>query len=122
MNISILSLVLGFVLSSCNFLAKDGSDFDKDNAANLKRPGMVALMSVVPGDGQVTVQWSQSLRAQSYRLSYKLQSSTYWSIAAEFAGNTYTITSLINGSDYDLKVTALNAAGKSESPIVSIKP
>jgi len=78
-------------------------------------PSPPTALTAIPGNGKVTLSWTASVGATSYRVyrgttSYG-QSAT--PIAAGIVGTTYTNSGLTNGTTYYYRVAAFNPAGNS---------
>ena len=80
----------------------------------------------VPGNSQVSLLWTASARATSYNLYYSTSSgvtTANGTMISGIASNSYTQSSLTNGTTYYYVVTAVNVGG--ESPVsneVSVTP
>ena len=81
-------------------------------------PGIPPRPKVVTGNGQAAVTFSAAANGgdaiTNYLVEYKLSSAGTWSTfshAASASTTTYSITGLTNGSAYDVRVSAVNAAG-----------
>lgn len=98
-------------------------------------PDQVVLSSVVPGDQQLTVNWTAPGDGGSAITSYDIwwrvdNPEGSWSTASVAAGVlTYVIPSLTNGIAYDVRVRAVNAVGNgvfsaiaTETPNASTEP
>lgn len=87
-------------------------------------------LSATPGDGEVELSWSAPVgdggsAVTDYVVEYKLTADSEWSEFADgvSAVTTATVDGLTNGSSYDFRVSAVNAAGQgSESGIVASTP
>ena len=80
-------------------------------------PGIPTNLVLTPADSQIAVAWSApssdgGSAITGYDLDYKLSSSSNWSNTTHSGtGRTFTITSLTNGADYDIRVAAINNPG-----------
>ena len=80
-------------------------------------PGVPTNLVLTPADSQIAVAWSApssngGSTITGYDLDYKLSSSSNWSNTTHSGtGRTFTITSLTNGADYDIRVAAINNPG-----------
>jgi len=85
-------------------------------------PNVPTGLSLVPSDSQIIASWNAASGADSYLLYYKLSSDSGYTLTS-LSGLTYTVTGLINDSEYDFKVVAVNNIGNSaSSAIVSSTP
>lgn len=89
-------------------------------------PAAPAGLKASAGNGQVSLSWSASSGATSYRI-YRSSSSggevKITTTPATITTTSYTDTGLTNGTTYYYKVTAVNSAGESgKSAEVSAKP
>jgi len=72
------------------------------------------LAQVAITDRTIRLNWSSSTGATSYKLHYKLSSSSMWIETADLGNvRTYTISGLTATTSYDFTVTAINVAGSS---------
>ena len=80
-------------------------------------PGIPTNLVLTPADSQIAVAWSAPASdggsaLTGYDLDYKLSSSSNWINATHSGtGRTFTITSLTNGADYNIRVAAINSRG-----------
>ena len=80
-------------------------------------PGIPTNLVLTPGDAQIEVAWAApssngGSAITGYDLDYKLSSSSNWiNTTHSGTGRTFTITSLTNGADYDIRVAAINNPG-----------
>ncbi len=89
-------------------------------------PDPASGLSVTAGDKQIAVSWSASATAPAagfgYRVQWKLVTQTWGDAAAgsedldhgSDLATSHTITGLVNGSAYDVRVAAFNANGVSD--------
>ena len=62
-------------------------------------------LSVSPGNAELDLTWTANASASSYETRHKLTSATTWSAWTDRGNVTaYTITGLVNGSQYDVEV------------------
>ena len=96
-----------------------GSASDTTTATPVTTPGVPTSLGSTAGDAQVDLAWTAPTSNGGASLSgYKVESSTdsgsSWStVVADTASasTAYTATSLTNGTAYDFRVSAINAAG-----------
>ncbi len=93
---------------------------------NTSTPGAPLSLIVVPTDSQVDLSWSVPLvdggsAIMDYIVEYKLSSSGSWSTFSDGTSTTTaaTITGLTNNSNYDFRISAVNAVGTG-SPSASV--
>ena len=89
-------------------------------------PGAPTAVVVVPGDGAVEVTWAVPAATggtaiRDYRVEYRIAGSGGWLTAPDgvSSGTAATVTGLTNGTAYEVRVAAVNAAGTgtaSEAP------
>jgi len=82
-------------------------------------PSAPAPPSLSPSNGELTVSWSAPNTGGSpitgYTVRYRLTSATAWTEASDDA-SPYTISGLVNGSEYEVQVRAINVAGDGAYP------
>ena len=85
-------------------------------------------LSATMGNGQISLTWTEPINnggvpITNYYLEYKLSSAGEWLGILGGESTTAIISSLVNGSAYDFRVSAINATGTSSpSEIVSMTP
>ncbi len=84
-------------------------------------------LTLVPGDGTLTAQWSVFLyggSVQSYLLEWKRSSEVAFtnSVNPAVSDSTFEITSLTNGEQYDARLTVVTDLGSATSDVVSVVP
>ena len=78
-------------------------------------PGRVPTPSVVFGDGQLTVNWQAPPNEGSALTGYEVEiGGGLNSVIARGTATTYVWDGLTNGSNYQFRVVAINAAGRSD--------
>ena len=86
-------------------------------AATVTVPGAPTGLRVTSGLGSLTVNWNPPVSdggsaITAYRVEWKLSTATSWPGADKGASDrSHTITGLTNGSEYDVRVRAVNSAG-----------
>lgn len=87
------------------------------SSANLTLPRLPSLpqaLTVTPGDQVIDLSWTApadngGATITGYKVEYKVSSSGTWTTASSsIAGTTYQLTSLTNGTNYDVRVSASN--------------
>lgn len=78
-------------------------------------PGTPSGLAATPGIGSLNVTWNgvSAMGTVTYQVRYKLVSASTWSGPVDAATNSVTLTSLSQGSMYDLQVLAKNPGGSS---------
>ena len=76
-------------------------------------PPPPTLQEATAGNQAVTLRWTPSMGATSYRVWRKSGSDAYAEIASGVTGTSYTDAGVINGVTYQYCVTAVNAYGES---------
>ncbi len=61
-------------------------------------------------DGELKVDWTALSNATSYKVEYKAAAGTWTTATTSATGTTYTITGLIDGTAYDVRVTGNNGS------------
>ena len=69
------------------------------------------------GSSSLTVTWTNSSGASSYNVEYKVASASTWTTVTD-VDSPYTISSLTNGTTYDIRVTAVSG---SSTAVVTIQ-
>ncbi len=121
-GIAVAAAVLGY----CAYKANSGSDDSDDDDSGGSVPAPASGLSASAGAGQIAVSWSASATVPAAGFGYRVQ----WKPAADAWGGasagsadldhgsdlatSYTITGLVNGSAYDVRVAAFNADGVSD--------
>jgi hypothetical protein len=75
------------------------------------RVGGVTTASLSSSGTQIIVSWGSVTNAIGYHVQYKRTSDSTWIDASGNTTSPYTITSLIQGTSYDVRVRALGATG-----------
>lgn len=93
-------------------------------AANPTVPAPPANVNAVPGNGQATITWDESIWATSYSVYRSTTSgSGYSQIATGLTSTIFTDTGLTNGTNYYYVVRATNSLGTSSNSVeVSVTP
>jgi hypothetical protein len=91
-----------------------GISCDKNPVAS-NPPSIPTTITVTAGDSKITVTWSTSTNANYYYIYYTAGSSVSKTSGTRISATSspYTITSLSNGTQYAVAVTAVNADGES---------
>lgn len=74
-------------------------------------PTAPSIVSVVPGNQSIKVTWKKVAKATSYTVSFSTAASSM--TALDVTDTTYTMTGLMNGTLYTVKVVAVNGEGSS---------
>lgn len=80
-------------------------------------PAIPVGLRAVVGDAEVTLSWNPNIEPdlESYAVRYKAVSSTQWTWATNITQPTTVVTGLINGTDHEFQVRAIDKTGnKSE--------
>jgi autotransporter-associated beta strand protein len=87
-------------------------------------PAVPTDVAAIPiSTGKITLNWSPVFSAASYSVSYKTTAGGTEVVVPNITAPTYSISGLTNGTSYDFKVLAENAAGPGVySPVVSAVP
>ena len=87
-------------------------------------PGAPTSLSAIPGDSQITLNWSAVANAAGYFLYRGTDSGNETTLlAGNYGGTSYTNTGLANGTTYYFVVAATNAVGLGQnSPEASATP
>lgn len=94
-----------------------------DASPVMSPPPAPVLQQATAGDQTVTLTWTSSGGATSYRIWRRSDSGGYAEIASGVAGTTYTDTSVMNGTTFEYVVTAVNVYGESgASNALSVTP
>jgi len=89
----------------------------------LATPSAPAALTATPGNGQVTLSWSASSGATSYKVKSATVSGGPYTTIASPSSTSYTHSGLTNGTTYYYVVSAVNSAGESgNSSQVSATP
>ncbi|MFC4305280.1 X2-like carbohydrate binding domain-containing protein [Cohnella boryungensis] len=90
-----------------------------DTTVNL--PGALTV-SGTAGNAQATLTWTASTGATSYKVERATGSGAYTAIASNLTALTYTDTTAVNGTLYNYRVVASNAAGSTNSNSIALTP
>jgi len=110
--IAVLVTVIGFALFSCD-----------EQGLSDSVPGVPQNFTAVPGDGEVTLSWTEPEEDGGEPITgYQVSSNngTTW-VTAE-SNNNHTFTGLINGTVYTFKVRAVNANGYGAEAVTTAIP
>ena len=97
----------------------------------IRLPGVPTPVAATAGDGSVSLSWSApfgdgGLAITGYRVEYKALSAGSWSVFAVAASTARaaTVTGLVNGTSYVLRVSAVNSqgAGAAAAPASAVTP
>jgi hypothetical protein len=117
MKIIFYQIFLLLFLTSC--IQK--SQFDLLHSPYYDKPWDFSITSYSLGTTSVTLNWSSSTKANSYKVLYKDSTDTDFTIASSTATSPYTINSLTHNHTYTVKVVAVGTKeNKESSPIVVI--
>ncbi len=86
-------------------------------------PAAPTGLAVVPGSGQVALNWNAAAGATSYNLKRSLTGGAGYVTVTNLAGTNVVDAGLINGTTYYYVVSAVNAGGESTNSVqVSARP
>lgn len=86
-------------------------------------PNQVTGLEITPEDGGVSGVWNSLQNAESYTFEYKENSSSLWIPIDNITVTSVNVQGLINGTEYDFRVKAINGQGEGAySSIVSVTP
>lgn len=102
----------GLVLAAFLTLQGCGSS-DEDGAPVVSVPAAPSGLGATPGDATITLQWTGSSGATSYKVKRSTSSGGPYSPVASPASTSYSDTGVTNGTAYYYVVSALNSAGES---------
>ena len=94
--------------SSCTTLVATASRFHTTIPAGHQRD-----LSVQPGHQTLAASWNSSTGATSYVLGWRVSGTTDFTTTEVTSGTSATISSLTNGTGYDVVVKAKNSSGES---------
>ncbi len=94
---------------------------DKFSDTITATPGGVAGVTVAPGDTKLTVSWTGGSHADSYVVRHRTSGGS-WPTTPAAATSPYEITSLTNGTAYDVQVGAVVSGDTRWSPTVAGTP
>ncbi len=87
-------------------------------------PGRAVALAADPGDRVVLLSWTPPLRdgntaITDYRVEYRAAGQDAWNelVDSPSAETTRTVSGLVNGTEYEFRVFAVNAVGTSEPPL-----
>lgn len=119
-------LLLLALLAGCQDTKTQGevvesSGTSSDNITTLKTPQYFKLASADVGNGEVEITYTQSSQATDYFIKYRaINSNTF--LAETSTASPHTLSGLINGTVYVIKVTASNEFGEKDSNSVIVMP
>ena len=93
-----------------------------------RAPDAPGNLTLTPGDGRIAASWDEPAhvgtpRLNGYSVEYREQGAAAWTDANHRGtGRARTITGLVNGTTYDVRVAAMNATGKSDYATASTAP
>lgn len=97
--------------------------------APVSRPGAPTALNARTGNGQVTLTWSEPTSngnsvITAYEVSYSSDGRGTWSapVVLPATARTTSIGDLVNGTNYQFRIVAVNAAGAGLSATVSATP
>ncbi|MFN3865650.1 MAG: fibronectin type III domain-containing protein [Demequina sp.] len=85
-------------------------------ATPITTPDAPVLVSVVPGNGAVTIEFDEGAfdgGSEITRFEYTLDGGATWTATDAVAGEEFVVGGLDNGTEYEVAVRAVNAAGPS---------
>ena len=97
-----------------------GCDSNVDDGIKTAVPGAVKNLKAIAGDNQVVLSWEAPEEASDTQISYEVSKDNSWA-AAENEFN-HTFTALANGTEYTLKVRAVNENGAGAESLVKTMP
>ncbi|GAA2175706.1 hypothetical protein GCM10009846_26640 [Agrococcus versicolor] len=100
----------------------EGSDSGTARVVVIDVPRPPTIQSYVVGDGRVDLTWEASPGAASYAVEVNQGGSGYVEWPSTISGTSGFITGLANGTFYDVRIGAINAAGRSASTSVRVQP
>ena len=110
-----------FILKALNSFGSSYSASSIVTPATVPEPP--TLLSITPGDKQMTLLWDDSSNGGSSILSYQLVCTTTGVSATVYPPNkTYTFTNLVNSVSYTFTINATNIVGTSTSVTSSTVP
>jgi hypothetical protein len=99
---------------------------ETDPVAVYSVPGRPVALSAAPGDRQVLLTWTAPLNdgntpITEYRVEYRTPGAEEWTVVARppSVDTTAVVTGLVNGTQYEFSVLAVNAVGASEPPLTT---
>jgi titin len=114
-----------FRVKAANAAGSGPLSLESDAVKPFGKPGKPTALQVVPGNGTLDLSWSSpsddgGSPVSDYVLQFSMYNGLTWSTWALFTDpnnstlTQHTLTGLINGSSYKLRVAAKNAAGVGE--------
>jgi len=101
-----------YVVSASNS-AGEGSNSTQISVRPILLPSVPLNLFANSGDNVVTLNWSSSANATSYRIKLYSSSTGLYETIATTSGTTYADTNVFNGNYYDYQISAVNASGES---------
>lgn len=83
------------------------------NLVGVSAPATPTGLNLTASDSQIAVSWNTVSGATSYTVEYKTTAAGSYTQRTPVGGTTDTITGLVNGTTYDVRVFATNAGGDS---------
>ena len=102
--------------------AGEGGSSGTVNATPVTVPGAPILLTAASGDGNVTLSWTAPDGGGSGITGYEYCVDGGPWISVPDAGTTYTVTGLMNGTEYTFWVRAVNGIGEGPSSAVKATP
>jgi fibronectin type 3 domain-containing protein len=110
------NLLVGLLLiqlAGCGGLSSGGSGTNGNNGGGATAPAAPTGLLATAGNAQITLTWNASSGATGYYVQRAMVSGGPYTQIAAPAANSYTNTSLTNGTTYYYVVSAFNSAGQS---------
>jgi len=107
-----------YVVSAVNSAGESGNSYEVSAVpvASMRVPSAPTNRTATAGNAQVTLTWSASSGANSYKVKRATVSGgPYTTIKAGLTSTSYTDTGLTNGTRYYYVVSAVNSAGESSN-------
>jgi fibronectin type 3 domain-containing protein len=112
-----------YVVTARNAGGESGNSNQASATPQASAPAAPTGLTAIPGNAQVTLRWTASTGATSYRVKRATVSGGPYTTVASPTTASYTNTGLTNGTTYYYVVTAVNSGGESgNSSQVSARP
>jgi fibronectin type 3 domain-containing protein len=112
-----------YVVTAVNSGGESGNSPQASATPQSSAPAAPTGLTATPGNAQVTLRWTASTGATSYRVKRATVSGGPYTTIASPTGTTFTNSGLTNGTTYYYVVTAVNTGGESgNSNQVSARP
>ncbi|MDB6017825.1 MAG: Fibronectin type domain protein [Pedosphaera sp.] len=111
-----------YVVQAVNATGPGASSSEVSATPTIALPGIPIGLAAVGTNGAVNLSWSAATGAASYNVKRSTSSGTEVTVA-NVAGNSYSDSAVVNGTQYFYKVSSTNSAGESaDSSEVSATP